>query len=233
MVDRARFWLVRGPPFAAVGLAGWTMPAGVYVDHADGMTAVIEVRGLHKAYGDTVAVDDVSFAVQEGEIFGILGPNGAGKTTTVECVEGLRTADRVTISVLGLDPWRDRAELTQQLGVQLQERQLPDRLRVAEALDLYSSFYRDPADWRVLVEVAGTHGQGDDAVQEAVRRPEAAAVDRAGAGRQPAGGGARRADHRAGPAGQARHLGADRGSPRPRGHDRAGQPLHGGGRAAL
>jgi ABC-2 type transport system ATP-binding protein len=58
------------------------------------MTTVIEVRGLHKEYGDTVAVDDVSFTVSEGEIFGILGPNGAGKTTTVECVEGLRKPDR-------------------------------------------------------------------------------------------------------------------------------------------
>ena len=119
------------------------------------MTAVIEVRNLRKSYGDTVAVDDVSFTVQEGEIFGILGPNGAGKTTTVECVEGLRSADRGEISVLGLDPLRDRAELTQQLGVQLQDSQLPDRLRVAEALDLYSSFYRAPADWRALMEVLG------------------------------------------------------------------------------
>jgi ABC-2 type transport system ATP-binding protein len=119
------------------------------------MTAVIEVRNLHKAYGDTMAVDDVSFTVQEGEIFGILGPNGAGKTTTVECVEGLRTADRGEISVLGLDPRRDRAELTQQLGVQLQDGQLPDRLKVAEALDLYSSFYRAPADWRALLTVLG------------------------------------------------------------------------------
>jgi len=119
------------------------------------MTAIIEVRNLRKAYGDTVAVDDVSFTVQEGEIFGILGPNGAGKTTTVECVEGLRTADRGEISVLGLDPWRDRAELTQQLGVQLQDSQMPDRLKVAEALDLYSSFYRAPADWRALLEVLG------------------------------------------------------------------------------
>jgi len=119
------------------------------------MTAVIEVRNLHKTYGHTVAVDDVSFTVQEGEIFGILGPNGAGKTTTVECVEGLRSADRGEISVLGLDPLRDRAELTQQLGVQLQDSQLPDRLRVAEALDLYSSFYRAPADWRALMEVLG------------------------------------------------------------------------------
>ena len=119
------------------------------------MTAIIEVRNLRKAYGDTVAVDDVSFTVQEGEIFGILGPNGAGMTTTVECVEGLRTADRGEISVLGLDPWRDRAELTQQLGVQLQDSQMPDRLKVAEALDLYSSFYRAPADWRALLEVLG------------------------------------------------------------------------------
>jgi ABC-2 type transport system ATP-binding protein len=125
------------------------------IGDAAGMAAIIEVRNLRKAYRDTVAVDDVSFTVQEGEIFGILGPNGAGKTTTVECVEGLRTADRGEISVLGLDPQRDRAELTQQLGVQLQDSQLPDRLKVAEALDLYSSFYRAPADWRALLEVLG------------------------------------------------------------------------------
>jgi ABC-2 type transport system ATP-binding protein len=119
------------------------------------MTAVIEVQNLHKTYADTVAVDDVSFAVQEGEIFGILGPNGAGKTTTVECIEGLRRPDGGRISVLGLDPQRDRAELTQRLGVQLQDSQLPGRLRVAEALDLYSSFYRTPADWRGLMDVLG------------------------------------------------------------------------------
>jgi ABC-2 type transport system ATP-binding protein len=102
-----------------------------------------------------VAVDDVSFTVQEGEIFGILGPNGAGKTTTVECIEGLRGADRGEISVLGLDPRRDRAELTQRLGVQLQDSQLPDQLRVAEALKLYSSFYRAPADWQALMNELG------------------------------------------------------------------------------
>jgi ABC-2 type transport system ATP-binding protein len=119
------------------------------------MTAVIEVRNLRKTYGETVAVDDIWFTVQDGEIFGILGPNGAGKTTTVECVEGLRTADRGEISVLGLNPRRDRTELTQQLGVQLQDGQLPDRLKVAEALDLYSSFYRSPADWRMLLDLLG------------------------------------------------------------------------------
>jgi ABC-2 type transport system ATP-binding protein len=123
------------------------------------MSAVIDVHQLHKRYGDTVAVDDVSFTVQEGEIFGILGPNGAGKTTTVECIEGLRTADRGEISVLGLDPRRDRSELTERLGVQLQDGQLPDKLRVAEALELYASFYRAPADWRALVESLGLTGQ--------------------------------------------------------------------------
>ena len=119
------------------------------------MSPVIEVRQLHKRYGDTVAVDDISFTVHQGEIFGILGPNGAGKTTTVECIEGLRNPDRGTVSVLGLDPGRDRAELTQRLGAQLQDSQLPDKLRVDEALDLYSSFYRNPADWRALVDMLG------------------------------------------------------------------------------
>jgi len=119
------------------------------------MGAVIEVQHLHKNYGYIAAVDDVSFAVEEGEIFGILGPNGAGKTTTAECIEGLRTPDRGEISVLGLDPLRDRAELTQRLGVQLQDSQLPDKLRVTEALELYGSFYRRPADWRALMDMLG------------------------------------------------------------------------------
>jgi len=119
------------------------------------MSPVIEVQHLHKRYGDTVAVADVSFAVEEGEIFGILGPNGAGKTTTVECIEGLRTPDDGAVNVLGLDPRRHRAELTQRLGVQLQDSQLPDKLRVDEALALYSSFYRNPADWRALIDLLG------------------------------------------------------------------------------
>ena len=137
------------------GLTVWVMCGYGGIGDTCGMTGVIQVRGLHKEYGATVAVDDVSFDVQEGEIFGILGRNGAGKTTTVECVEGLREADRGEISVLGLNPMRDRAELTQALGVQLQDSQMPERLRVGEALDLYSSFYRDPADWRVLLEQLG------------------------------------------------------------------------------
>ena len=88
----------------------------------------IEVRGLRKTYGDVTAVEDVSFEVAEGEIFGILGPNGAGKTTTVECVSGLRTPDAGEVRVLGLDPRRDREDVRQVLGVQLQESQLPGKI---------------------------------------------------------------------------------------------------------
>ncbi|WP_277681359.1 ABC transporter ATP-binding protein [Saccharomonospora azurea] len=116
---------------------------------------VLEVCNLHKRYGDTVAVDDVSFTVDKGEIFGIVGPNGAGKTTTVECVEGLRVPDRGTVRVLGLDPVDDTTELRQRLGIQLQSSELPDRLRVAEALHLYASFYRDPADPDELLKLLG------------------------------------------------------------------------------
>jgi ABC-2 type transport system ATP-binding protein len=116
---------------------------------------IIEVKNLHKRYGDLVAVDDVSLTVEKGEIFGILGPNGAGKTTTVESIEGLRRPDRGEIKVLGLDPVRDRAKLVSRIGVQLQESELPERMKVWEALDLYSSFYPDPLDWRELIEEWG------------------------------------------------------------------------------
>jgi ABC-2 type transport system ATP-binding protein len=115
----------------------------------------IEVSHLRKAYGSTVAVDDVSFTVAGGEIFGILGPNGAGKTTTVECVIGLRAADGGSIRVLGLDPGTDRHELHQVVGAQLQASALPAKLRVGEILDLYRSFYRCPADVDELVEALG------------------------------------------------------------------------------
>ncbi len=118
----------------------------------------VDVQHLHKRYGAKVAVDDVSFVVEEGEIFGVLGPNGAGKTTTVECVEGLRRPDGGTVRVLGLDPRRDRDELRQQVGVQLQESQLPDKLTVKEAIELYRSFYKAPADAAALVERLGLSG---------------------------------------------------------------------------
>jgi len=123
-----------------------------------GAGPAIEVSHLHKTYGTTVAVDDVSFTVSEGEIFGILGPNGAGKTTTVECAVGLRTPDSGSIRVLGLDPVTDREELHLAVGVQLQASVLPGRLRVGEILDLYQSFYPEPAD---VAELTGALGLGE------------------------------------------------------------------------
>jgi ABC-2 type transport system ATP-binding protein len=113
---------------------------------------LIEVTDLRKSYGTRVAVDGVSFSVERGEVFGILGTNGAGKTTTVECLQGLRRADGGRICVLGLDPARDRAALTRRVGVQLQESRLPAKLRVREALELFASFYPEPADVGVLLD---------------------------------------------------------------------------------
>ncbi|TMR18616.1 ABC transporter ATP-binding protein [Nonomuraea turkmeniaca] len=122
---------------------------------------IIEVRNLRKKYPNHLAVEDVSFEVAEGEIFGILGPNGAGKTTTVECVAGLRKADGGTVRVTGLDPHEDRDELRQVLGMQLQSAALPEKIKVWEALDLYASFYPDPADWTELMERVGLGDKRD------------------------------------------------------------------------
>src|SRR5712671_1569500 len=120
------------------------------------MNPVIQVSGVRKSYGRTVAVDEVSFEVNEGEIFGLIGPNGAGKTTTMECIEGLRTPDRGAIAVLGLDPFRDVYQLQERIGVQLQQAQLQKRIKVWEAVDLWASLYRKKAvDGERLLEQLG------------------------------------------------------------------------------
>lgn len=116
---------------------------------------MIEVTHLRKCYKDLVAVDDLSFSVSENEIFGLLGPNGAGKTTTVECITGLRKPDSGSIRVLGLDPQADGPALHEVVGVQLQDSQLQGLLRVREILDLYRSFYRNPASIDEFVESLG------------------------------------------------------------------------------
>jgi ABC-2 type transport system ATP-binding protein len=160
---------------------------------------IIEVAGLRKAYGTTVAVRDVSFSVNAGEIFGILGRNGAGKTTTVECITGLRTADRGEIRVLGLDPRHDGRELHERVGVQLQESALPERMRVGEAVELYASFYRRPADGRELLATLGLEAARDQSfkslsggqkqrlsiVLALIGRPEIAVLDELTTGLDP------------------------------------------------
>jgi len=117
--------------------------------------STIEVRGLHKRYGDVVAVDGLDLDVEQGEILGILGPNGSGKTTTVECIAGLRTPDSGTVRVAGLDPARDRARITPLLGVQLQQAGLQQKLTVREALHLYASFYDNPLNGIALATRLG------------------------------------------------------------------------------
>jgi ABC-2 type transport system ATP-binding protein len=123
------------------------------------MGSVIEVDNLRKRYGAHVAVEDVSFQVRQGEIFGLLGRNGAGKTTTVECLQGLRRADGGRVRVLGLDPQRQTQQLRRRIGCQLQEAALPDRLKVWEALDLFASLASALTDWRVLMDQWGLTGK--------------------------------------------------------------------------
>lgn len=117
--------------------------------------SVIQVSGIRKTYGPVIAVDDVSFEVAEGEIFGLIGPNGAGKTTTMECVEGLRTLDQGAISILGLDPFRDVYALQSRIGVQFQQAQLQKRIKVWEAVDLWASLYPKPVGGDRLLEQLG------------------------------------------------------------------------------
>jgi ABC-2 type transport system ATP-binding protein len=125
-------------------------------------TPVVRVSGIRKAYGRTVAVDDVSFDVKDGEIFGLIGPNGAGKTTTMECVEGLRRPDSGTIAVLGLDPVRDVYQLQQRIGVQLQQAQLQKRIKVWEAVHLWASLYgKRTSEAEKLLEPLGLSAKRD------------------------------------------------------------------------
>jgi ABC-2 type transport system ATP-binding protein len=116
---------------------------------------VIQVSGIRKTYGAITAVSGISFEVSEGEIFGLIGPNGAGKTTTMECVEGVRRPDCGSISILGLDPFRDVYQLQNRIGVQLQQAQLQKRIKVWEAVDLWASLYSKPVNGDRLLDQLG------------------------------------------------------------------------------
>src|ERR1700733_12582148 len=142
-----------------MGTMGSSVIQTAQPDAAAGSGLAVEITHLRKTYGPLVAVDDVSFSVAEGEIFGILGPNGAGKTTTVECAVGLRQADAGEIRLLGLDPRTGRGRIREIVGVQLQASAMPARLRVGEILAMYRSFYRDPADVGELIEALGLAGK--------------------------------------------------------------------------
>ena len=119
------------------------------------MNAIVQVDGLRKTYGNIAAVDGISFEVREGEIFGMVGPNGAGKTTIIECLEGLRKPSEGKLRVLGVDPVQENHVIRERVGMQLQQSNLPDRMKVWEALDLYASFYPKAVDWEKLLTQLG------------------------------------------------------------------------------
>jgi len=115
-------------------------------------SATIAVQGLKKAYGSVEAVRGIDLEIREGEVFGLLGPNGAGKTTTVEILEGLRPRSSGSVSVLGYDPGVQARQLKERIGVCLQAPNLPDKIRVHEALDLFAAFYERNTDNRKLLK---------------------------------------------------------------------------------
>jgi len=105
------------------------------------MESCITVSGLRKSYGDFEAVRGIDFEVAQGEVFGLLGPNGAGKTTTIEILEGLRTRSAGDVRVLGFDPAVDVHSIKDRIGVCLQATNLPEKIRLHEAMTLFASFY--------------------------------------------------------------------------------------------
>lgn len=116
---------------------------------------VVKVKNLYKSYGKIRAVDGISFNVYRGEIFGLVGPNGAGKTTAIECIEGLRKPSSGVIEVLGFSPTKDGRKLRKYIGIQLQQSELPERIKVWEALELFSSFYPKTVKWQSLINDLG------------------------------------------------------------------------------
>lgn len=121
--------------------------------------ALITAKGLTKSYDGQLVLDNVSFEVQRGEVFGLIGPNGAGKTTTMECLEGIRTPDQGTVEILGIDPHRSLSALQDRIGVQLQQAELQKRIKVWEAVDLMAGLYTSPVDGKALLEQLGLSGK--------------------------------------------------------------------------
>ncbi|MBP0957328.1 MAG: ABC transporter ATP-binding protein [Oscillospiraceae bacterium] len=119
------------------------------------MTAAVNVTGLTKSYGEKTVLKGLSLSVKSGTVFGLLGANGAGKTTTIECMLGIKKADSGTSSLLGLDPKKDRRRLFEQVGVQFQESQYQNEIRVNELCEETACLYSSPADWSELCKKFG------------------------------------------------------------------------------
>ena len=117
------------------------------------MDTAVEVKNLTKRYGDLIAVNEVDFNIEKGEIFGLLGPNGAGKTTTIEMIEGLRQPDNGTISVCGIDARKERDKIKEIIGVQLQSTTIYDKIRVDEVIDLFRGYYQKTLDTNEILDM--------------------------------------------------------------------------------
>src|SRR5699024_4658808 len=126
----------------------------------------VHCADVTKCYGELRAVDGISLDIEEGEIFGMIGPNGAGKTTLMECVEGMRTRDSGVVEVLGLDPQQHPREVRRRTGLQLQSAALPRHIKTGEALELFSSFYNSPLEWRPLLSRLGLADKVDSYVEK-------------------------------------------------------------------
>lgn len=127
---------------------------------------IARVEGLKLNYRAAAAVKDVSFEVYSGEILAVIGPNGAGKTSAIECLEGLRRPTGGRVEMLGLDPYQNRRSVYRQVGIQLQEADWPEQIKVRELCRLFASFYENPADWRTLLEQLGLGGKRERTVKK-------------------------------------------------------------------
>lgn len=130
------------------------------------MRAVLEVKGLKKCYSEKTAVEDMTITIEKGEIFGLLGPNGAGKTTTIECILGTKTMDEGRVEVLGLNPRKDRKQLFEKVGVQFQQTNYQDKIKVKEVCELTSSLYQKTNGWRKLLHTFGLSAMENKLVSE-------------------------------------------------------------------
>jgi ABC-2 type transport system ATP-binding protein len=130
------------------------------------MEEIIKIENLSKSYGNLKAVDDFSFSVKKGTVFGLLGANGAGKSTTIECVLGTKKADSGVVSVLGMNPTIHRKEIFEQVGVQFQEAHFQENIKVGELCEVTASLYKSPTDYNRLLEDFGIADKGGTLVKE-------------------------------------------------------------------
>lgn len=130
------------------------------------MQNALIVKGLKKCYGEKTAVEQLTFEISKGEIFGLLGHNGAGKTTTIECILGTKSRDDGLVEILGMDPCKDRKELFKKVGVQFQQTNYQDKIKVSEVCEVTSSLYPNSMDWRKLLHTFGLSDKEHQLVSE-------------------------------------------------------------------